>query len=372
MGTKRRILLAAIVIGALGTLTWFLLSHRKPTYNGKRLTEWLANYNGAVSEQELENTDEAMRQMGPTVVPTLLMMLDARDSAVKMKLINLAETHGVHVPPFPSAYEKQMMALSGFKALGPMAKPAIPGLARMLARGQILALHVLSLIGPDSIGALTNALSNKESRIKIGIVQALSEYATNSASTNENGNAPEVASGFRQAAAQIIPALLWLARDPDEDVREWAKDGVACFSNAPEVAVPLLIPMLKDKNPGVRHFAASSLIAFGPAAVPAVPSLFYALSDDKPSVRASAIEALAHVGSADTNVPPRLLKLLDDSNPETRESVARALGSSGNSARFAVPRLTQALQDPNGWVRIAAAGALRSIDPDAAAQAGVK
>jgi len=48
------------------------------------------------------------------------------------------------------------------------------------------------------------------------------------------------------------------------------------------------------------------------------------------------------------------------------------LSTAGSTAKAAIPALVSSLNDPDGQVRTMAGQALKSIDPDAAAKAGVK
>ena len=104
-------------------------------------------------------------------------------------------------------------------------------------------------------------------------------------------------------------------------------------------------PMQKHLPPPIDHkeirFAAALLLhGMGPVAKPAIPALIQTVRrDDNPNVRSLALAALGHVGNDDGNV---------------------------------LAILTRALNDRDGHIRQMATNTLLTIDPEAAAKAGVK
>ncbi len=69
---------------------------------------------------------------------------------------------------------------------------------------------------------------------------------------------------------------------------------------------------------------------------------------------------------------PALTEALRDPVLSVRANAAAGLGAFGTAAEQAVPALVEALKDRDTSMKQAAASSLRSIDPEAAARAGVK
>lgn len=110
-----------------------------------------------------------------------------------------------------------------------------------------------------------------------------------------------------KAAANAIPALMELSRDPDKITRCRVAEAMAHITT--EIRIPLPLP---------------------------------------------------------TMVTPEIAKLLDDEDAEVRRAAARALGRFGPAAvkSVVVPALTKSLQDPDELTRQAAAAALEKIGPE--------
>jgi hypothetical protein len=237
MGNKRRILLAAIVVVAMGVLTWFLIRPREPVYDGKPLSVWLQRYGDlnydTVSEQLWHReADEAVRKIGTNALPLLLELLEAKDSKFKLKMKEIAGKQSIVKFHFTTAETRQRMALEAFRVLGPAAKPAIPELAEILVREPTMAAPALSAIGPESIGTLTNALASTNGEIRIAVVIVLEQYADKVYQAPEGKLSPEDLLRFRADATRIVPALERCTNDPDGNTREQALETLTYFKEA--------------------------------------------------------------------------------------------------------------------------------------------
>ena len=99
----------------IGAITWHVLQPREPSYQRRRLTEWLNDYNGAGSMTRIEPTDQAIRAMGTNHLPYLLAHIEHTEA--------------------PDTYKRQAMAWAGgfvklpFYAFGPVLLYLLPGLA---------------------------------------------------------------------------------------------------------------------------------------------------------------------------------------------------------------------------------------------------
>jgi HEAT repeat protein len=176
------------------------------------------------------------------------------------------------------------------------------------------------------------------------------------------------------AAEPAFPALMEAMNDPRA-----AHDVGNGLSRLMPTSVPVLTNVLATGNTAARSSAAFHLvIAFSyPGVEPmARTALLNALRDPSPSVRMSAASALAGWNTNLGEVVSALARVLDDPNPSVRGNAATSLGNFGGAARAAVPQLVRLLRDTNsyasGTVADRAAIVLRTVDPEAAAEAGVK
>jgi hypothetical protein len=108
---------------------------------------------------------------------------------------------------------------------------------------------------------------------------------------------------------------------------------------------------------------------FGPAARDAVPDLIKALKGYDPVVYNPAISALGKIHSDPDTVIPLLITCLDNSG--LSNEAAFALAGYGGLANAAVPKIIPMLKFGDD-AQEAARYALLKIDPEAAAEAGVK
>jgi hypothetical protein len=146
MGKRAYIVLAVLAVALVGVFVWRVRQPREPVYEGKPLSEWLkayespeymyaryatdANRRAFLGAAARGKADEAVRHAGTNAIPTLLRLLRAKDSALKVKLTDLLHRqHFIKVRPFSfSADEWQFAAFCGFQALGTNAQAAVPEL----------------------------------------------------------------------------------------------------------------------------------------------------------------------------------------------------------------------------------------------------
>lgn len=245
-GVGQRCAIAILVLLGLGCFCTFILSRpTEPKYQGKALRYWLKGYRVSGEQWNKstpEKADEAVVHLGTNVIPTLLTMLRARDSAFDLKLQawgykwkQFAEKHhlkkDLSVPRLPSCDVPE--AQRAFEAVGPDARYAVPGLITLLeddppSMSKQAIATVLGQIGPSAKGA--------------------------------------------------IVVLSRIATDPDEGVRDRALHALGDIDSEPELTVPTMIRGLSDESPLVVRAAALGLKAFGPKAKAAAPALTNALT----------------------------------------------------------------------------------------------
>jgi hypothetical protein len=136
-------------------------------------------------------------------------------------------------------------------------------------------------------------------------------------------------------------------------------------------AIPVLRELAKDERPSIRWQA------FRGWEKAENPNMVCkeALNDPALSIRRDyAFYVIASSFDEDVKMAavPIFVEVIQRENRDWRISAAQALQSFGPKAKSAVPALTDALREPDAGLREACAKALNAIDPEDAAQAGVK
>jgi hypothetical protein len=327
MGKKRLIILiTSVLVLAVGIDLLALRSH-DPIYQGKSLSAWLQGYQYADRAPQHKEADEAVQHIGTNAIPTLLRMLRSKDSAFTVKLRKLARKVAPNVEYHMAAFDNNH-ATEGFKALGSVASNAVP---------QLIEIYELN-ISEDS---------QSETAMSLAYVGP--------------------------AAIAAVPSLLnGIKTNSSSDVRFSSIKTLGAIHSLPEKVVPVLTDLLNNSGVIVRLAAAEALGHYGTNAKPAVTTLFKALNDRELAVRDAAEEALTQIDP--TAFVVRLTEALGDADAEVRAKAAATLQSAGfgMEARSAVPALIRATRDPDESVRSFASEALKTIDPEAAAKAGIK
>jgi HEAT repeat protein len=256
---------------------------------------------------------------------TALEMIDpgwTQNLEVKKALPKLMEVFK-HSYCFIKAYSEEM-SQAAYKLLQQIGEPAVSSIANLIVEEgdkveyKIRAIWLLRDIGSGAASAipqLTQALSDKASKVRITAAEVLAEFGTASKVAT-----PELIAGFT---------------DRDGDVR---KAMTLCLV-ATKPAVPDLLPLLVDKNTHVRESTSSALVQMG---LQALPILIDTVSQwcNKPKANIN-------------NAKP---------SQEITEAVLQVLGKFGSNASTSMPTIALALLDPNPNIKFAAVRALGKID----------
>jgi hypothetical protein len=183
---KRQLLIVVTTLTAIAVVGFALyaLRQREPVHQGRSLSAWLVEADtGSFPRQSRVPADEAIRQIGTNAFPMISQLLRARDSAVKSKLIPLVNRQSrvrIHIT---SQYEHYNQAIAACYALGPVAKPLVPEIAKALPnmKGvQPSAEQWLGELGPDAeaaIPALVAILEDKKNPTRFMAAQNLAHIA---------------------------------------------------------------------------------------------------------------------------------------------------------------------------------------------------
>jgi HEAT repeat protein len=290
MRKRRRVLHVISVIALLlSGLVWCVLRSREPVYQGKPLIVWLDAYrksrylqeeNGIDTEAEQYAQQAAIRQIGTKAIPHLLQLLQTKDSGIKSNAIVMLKRQSfVHTLP-RTDIEFHNLALAGFQALGPVAKPAVPALIGMLDNPchRYSAALCLGRIGPaagDAVRRLLPWLDEEDVALRYCAANALG--------------------GIGRGTLETTSALLKHLNDTNQFVRGSVELALGKLRAEPGVVVPILIQELRTDPTRLSRSRIRALGAFGAEAKQAVPlllELFRSNSADLGLDIASALKAI--------------------------------------------------------------------------------
>ncbi len=315
VGKTRRIFAAALLLVLLSCLTWVMLREREPGWRGRSLSAWLRDYAAITPSTPFPPFDErfrdkaeaashAVRQIGTNALPTLIRMLQARESPLKGQLIRLAGKQSFIRLSFRQPWrDSQLPAAYGFLILGDAARPALPALVGFLRSSE------------ESSTRKAAVLANSLARIAPEGGEILAQALTNAAFLQSNDPVD-----CRRCAAIAISQLRSFRDDPNSTPEQ--KRSV---ERNIRIAVPALLEGLKDPDIYVRQESALALSGYAEQAERSVPALALCLQDSAPEVARSAAHALSKFKGEARAAVPALRQALLNGDPRLRESVARAL-----------------------------------------------
>lgn len=289
-------LVAGVVL--VGAVAYLLRQQRpEPVYRGRSLTQWLKRLDDGevvgISSSRLPSPTarqieaaQAIRAMGAEALPLLMQDIHAtpRQDAFRFRAeraINHALQRAfrtrIWFADVTEQDRRRWRAAQGLAALGPLAKPALPELQRLLFTNYFHssikeAAYALATIGPEGIAILTNAPQSNEWSGMCAI-WALGQH-------------PE-------AGTNVVPFLISATSSASEGTACGAIQVLGLFHTDGGKAIPALTAALDSPKPAVKSDAARALGAFGPQAASAVPRL-QALTND-PSAGDAALEALRRI-----------------------------------------------------------------------------
>jgi tetratricopeptide (TPR) repeat protein len=154
-----------VAVAVIAGIVFVVLPPKEPSYKGRPLGDWLAQFNEGYTPDYASNDPnniecrEALQHIGTNAIPFLLRILRAKDSAVKVKLMDLAERQHFISLPVSSVDDEKYKAIIGFYLLGDLATNAIPELIEISASSPSMASkrsteQVLLMTYPVSESAL--------------------------------------------------------------------------------------------------------------------------------------------------------------------------------------------------------------------------
>jgi hypothetical protein len=262
--------IATLLIAGTGTvIVANIIPQREPSYQGRRLSEWLVDIEYGQPPEKRQQAGEAIRHMGAKTLPFLLATLADKQA-------------GDH---------RYNQASWAFDALGPIAKPAIPKLTNLLEQLPGYAPLALAAIGPDAMPELLDALTN-------GSFWVRDNTAAGLANALYSG---KISSDQAIAAYPIaLENLTYTNANPlfQDNTRWRAAALLGALKLEPDVSIPALMQGLEDTDASVAANCAYSLMAFRQEATAAIPMLNKAANSTNVQLNTAAKMALTQIEKA--------------------------------------------------------------------------
>ena len=252
---KRVPIVLAVLLAAIGGLAVWAGLHarqKEPVVDGRPLMCWLDQNDGSLEAER--KARRAVEKAGTNAVPALLGMLRQRDSLLKRRVMELAQSQRFIKVHYIPAESRNCEAWVAFTTLGARAEGAVPALMEIYDMNvswwsQMYVVKSLGAIGPVAKMATSVLLRAATNRHFLVRGESLDAFVRIHAE-------PEVA----------VPALTRALNDPNYTVRFVACNSLSQFGDGAKQAVPALVPLLHDPNDQVRGAASRALLRVDPEA----------------------------------------------------------------------------------------------------------
>ncbi|HEX4264075.1 MAG TPA: sigma-70 family RNA polymerase sigma factor [Verrucomicrobiae bacterium] len=242
----------------------------EPSYQGRRLSEWLLDADYGQPQDKRAKAYEAIRKMGAKTLPFLISDLTPGKTAKD------------------AGYRQ---ATWGFDALGSIGKPAIPKLTKLLEENPGYVPIALANIGPEALPELFSALTNESFFVRDNTAAGLANAIFSGKITSD------------QASAAFSIALNNLTYTDTNNLyqantRSRAAWLLAALKQRPDLSVPALIHGLQDSNLVFASDCAFALGQFGKDSKVAVPELTDAANSTNRQLSVMAKQSLGMIQNA--------------------------------------------------------------------------
>jgi len=279
MRKRLRIALAIVGVAILGWLGWKALRSPEPSYQGRRLSEWLDEYNHAGGMDKTESISEAIRAMGTNSLPFLLANIKHTYSPLEQTFFKLVRKQHLVKLPFYGKDPYRTTSILALSALGSKAAPLFPELLQVSEDPGNYMWGQCSLlaIGPAAIPTLAKACQNTNEDVRTGAVFMIGMLNSRPSSRFGGGWSKAPVNGrpmfeiMYPVGNDQVRAIVKLLEAPEAAVRRASADAIGHYTKPPydQVAKSAVEPLIKaanDADPEVRLSAGRTLKALDPIA----------------------------------------------------------------------------------------------------------
>ncbi len=298
---------------------------------------------------EANKADTLILAAGSKALPILIKQLEDPNNKLRANAAHCIGLFGNSADTAVSALSAAVLdtdpgvaaqAADSLSGIGDAASSAVKPLLKAASRTE-----TKSSMPPSGVAAGKQALFARDvnAPVRAAAVRALSRVTT------------------RMDLPEVKLKLLSLLKDPIDQVRISAAEGLGLLPPDATNTLSALTAALGDRNSEVRRLAAVALNEMGEDAAPATNALLDKLAD--PDVALDASRALAHIGS---KALPKLLESLKSDNVTARKGAAAAISEMGADATPAIPDLLKCIdsKDENVDVKRFAIYALAGAGSD--------
>ena len=189
------------------------------------------------------------------------------------------------------------------------------------------AMDALASLGSSAKGATTalvNSLDDKDAAVQLSAIRAIGKLESDD--------------------SVLAERLAGMLDGAGTDLRLAVVESLGGFRKLPSIAVKRLVGVLEVKHAATQSAAFDALAKLGPEAKPALSALNQAVGHADSGVRASALNALTKVETDDGKLLALLKPALRDASAKVRHTAIRGLGELGSDARPAGPELFARLE----------------------------
>ena len=272
MPKKVVLIVFILLLAAISAMLWTKRRRAEPVYQGRKLTDWLAEYQKQFNKFAIypqcgflpahpgkpTAAQDAIRQIGTNTIPPLLAMVETHDKRPRV-LRNLSELFGEQpepgADPLVIGNDGRQQAAAGFEALGTAARPAVPALIRLLGNGNMnvrfgaaMSLGMIGQPAEAAVPALLERVDDHYTIVQIFSIAALGEIHAD--------------------ASTVVPGLTnkLVTTSKNGLTETFVMEALGKFGEEAKGALPVITSQLNSTYPEARMSATNALKLIDPEA----------------------------------------------------------------------------------------------------------
>jgi HEAT repeat protein len=296
---------------------------------------------------------EIIKEFGKKGVPTLIQILQGEDKEQKKYALvaladigtDAAEAITIVKPLLTIPGDMQYSAVYAIQKMGSVAKEVVPELLQAFDKSsdwmvRAAAAYALANAEKYAIRALPtlqkNLKTEKYGEVRVAICKAIGSMGSE--------------------AKEAVPQLILGLEDLDESVVQAAAEALGNIGPSARIAIPNLIQVLSSYGANEREAAAKALAKIGTSSIPKLKYMLQ-FSEDT-GARQGAAMALRYMGVHAAPAISTLILALKMDIPVVKKEAALALGEIGPVSASSMSALIEASRDESEIVRKAVSDAL--------------